>query len=143
MKAKVIVAKMFAKPWAKGAIFGFIFGALIALISAFELFQGTILEKIPQVFGALPVYAALKLLPDVPEFFLIITFFTYWIALGALIGWAINRSKAANIAIAVLVLVLLFAHIKANIAMQREIEGAVSAFVEFIRVFGQMLPNAE
>ena len=135
MKIKETAIKIFAKPWGKGALFGFVFGALIAIVSAFEIFTGTFLEPLPKVLTSLPTYVAMKCLPDVPWFFAIIIFFSYWIALGALIGWSVTRSKVTLMAAIILIIVLLFVHVKANQAIQRDIENAVRAFIELFRVF--------
>lgn len=135
MKIKETVTKILAKPWRKGALFGFVFGALIAIVSALEIFAGTFLAPLPKVITSLPIYIAMKCLPDVPWFFAIIFFFVYWIALGALIGWSVTKSKVVKIIVVILIIVLLFVHLKASQAMQREIKDAVRAFIELIGVF--------
>jgi hypothetical protein len=143
MQAKVIVRKIFAKPWAKGAIFGFIFGVLLAAVSAFELFHGTALQIVPQFLGALPAFIIINLLPDALELFVPVIYSIYWIVLGALIGWGISKGKLGKGGVVLFVLIVIFAHYKANIALQKEIGGALEALAEFLRMLGGPLPPTE
>ena len=135
--------KIFAKSWAIGVAAGLIFGALLAAVSLFDLAESTPFESILLFFGSLPVFITIKLLPDVPEFFLTIIFFIYWIVLGGLIGWGIRKGKAGILGVTLLIAVLFFAHFEAYITMQREIDDAVSAFVEFIRMLGGPFPRTQ
>lgn len=143
MQVKVTAMKIFAKPWAKGAIFGFIFGILLAAVSAFELFNGTALETVPQFLGALPAFIIINLLPEALELFIPVIYLSYWVALGGLIGWGISKGKTGKGGVVLLVLIVIFAHYKANIALQKEIGSALEALAEFLRMLGAPLPPAE
>jgi hypothetical protein len=143
MQAKVIAGGIFAKPWAKGAIFGFIFGVLLAAVSVFELFHGTALESVPQFLGALPAFIMLNLLPDGLETFVPVIYFIYWIGLGVLIGWGISKGKAGKGGVIILIVVLFFSHFKAHTTLQKEFGSALEAFAEFLRMLGQPFSPSE
>ena len=129
MQAGMIAMKIFGKPWVKGMICGFVFGVLLAIVSAWEVFNGTALESVPQFLGALPAFIILDLLPDVPELFAPLVYFTYWIAVGGLIGWGMSKGKFGKAGVIILIIVLLLSHFKAYLILQKEFSDASGAWL--------------
>lgn len=120
-------------PWVRGAAGGLAVSAVVALLSITDVAEGTPLQRALQIFGTLPVYAAMKFLPDWPECVPIIVYFLYWVLLGALVGWGLSRGRAGKLIVFLGLVLLGVGHYLADAAMQKEIEGAVRALVEWLR----------
>lgn len=105
------------------------------IISVSGLVQDTPFESALQFFSALPAFVMIKYMPDGSEFLAVIFYFVYWAALGGLVGLGLSKGRLHKAGVVLLVLVFAFCHYKANIIMQKEIEGAVSAFIGLISTY--------
>jgi len=77
----------------QGAIFGFIFSAVIFCVSFISIAGGKPFETVLQFFGILPVFLVEKVFSGMSDPVSIAVYFIYWILVGGLVGAGISRGK--------------------------------------------------
>jgi hypothetical protein len=95
-----------------------ILAALIIAVTYTGLGEQIGAETLVQYVSSFPVFIAATVWPTMPDLFLVTLFVLYYAVLGVFAGWVLGKGTSWKIGAFVVVIVLVFAHVKTKILLE-------------------------
>ncbi|MBN2482780.1 MAG: hypothetical protein JXD21_01100 [Candidatus Omnitrophica bacterium] len=126
--------KIVTYSWIKGALCGLGGGGLLMILGVFGIAEKLGLDGIILFFASVPVLFVLRMPQPISEPFVTLIVFLYWIIMGAIAGWMLPRKKIGKITVTIFFVFLFFFHLQAKLSIEKDIQDAISALVESLKM---------
>ena len=122
---------MMRKSGVVGGIAGLILSGIVLGAAWTSLGEKAGIETGVQYVSSLPLFVVMKTWPKASDIFIGVIFLFYWIVLGSLAGFILEKGPLCKIVALAVIIVLIFLHLKTKAILENELASSARAFGNF------------